>query len=520
MNIDINYPLGKKLYNQLKENNRAGHKRSFNELVDIFSQINSQEDLDFFCQKYKINTEDLQHKYIPYNFNLIEGSSDTEKYNEPNEFISFIYLSFISKNKYMVNHFSKLYDNIYKDAPFEKKQNNSSSEVTYNFFDAFLSASAVPLSSLNIKTTFTFDNFMNSIEDDKLDQSDITSRIFLAYFENQYIADDSKLRFFELYTQNIIPQNDDIDSFVNKNISFYLHERKLGFLLFDFYKPDIINDADLISKIHLNPNIFNKALEQYDFDFLSERYELLKESYSNHPNDKSLIRHIATSYKDDFSMLLHLDKQGSLEKIIKNDDQFLNTFFYYAVQSFYIPESEQKESMNMVFDMLKTKYNYEYYGSAESSNTMFFAPGKKAKESLILHHIFENNLNNMPDKNFQHFLKDFINTDKFNYIDIMFNNPNKKISNNELYLSVLEIFGADKRIKFFNSEAGLNQLNILLSNYFKDKHNISTTYEQMSEALKNKTEQQNELGSFISRFLILESMGSDHTHKKTIKNRL
>lgn len=485
-----------------------------NAILKGLSSITNEDELISFCSKIKSKPEELHNKVIEYDKDAWTYSPLSENGNPiyQNTYINFIGLAYLLNNQFLINFFNQQVENVFQYNIFGYHINK------YNFiepvdFKNYLLQIKISTNNTKENQILLLDNINKNIEDIKKYNLITFYEIYDILTKAFHDDNNSRINFFSNYKNsgcNEIEFNNIIKQRIQNNIYYYDHS--ILPICVDILNLDILQDPIVLKNIGKAPIFADKILSQIsykDFKKIHRQNFFINATKEPHYDNKLLNIFI---------------KHDILDSLFKQDKEFLNRYFTeYRVSS---ENHEQNyNDLQKIFIYLRDKYNYEYLGFyrlKDYKDNIYMTPGKDNKNSPLQTYILANNLKNMPNEVLEHFIKTFIAQDQPDYFLTIFSNPNKNITNEEIYLTFLKSFGADKRIKYFSSEKGIETIMTWLTEEFRTKHNINVSDTEIIESLKNneETNSNNLLGIHITKYLLDNAISQNIDNSISIKKRL
>lgn len=467
-----------------------------NAILKGLSSITNEDELMSFCSKIKSKPEELYNKVIEYDKEAWTYSPLSENGSPiyQNSYINFIGLAYFLNNQFLTDFFKKQIGNIFQHNVFGYSINKYNYIVPIDFKEYL---KQININKQKLDTQISLLNNINNDIKDIIKYKNMTfneiynALIFVFHDEHN----NAKINFLLNYKEsgaNDITFNESIKNRIQNNIYYYDHN--ILPICVDILNLDILKDPIVLKNIGKSPIFADKILSKIsykDFKKIHKQNFFINATQEPHYDNELLNIFI---------------KHNILDSLFKQDKEFLNRYFTgYRVSS---ENYEQNyNDLKKIFIYLKDKYNYEYLGFyrlKDYKDKIYMTPGKDNKNSPLQTYILANNLKNMPNEVLEHFIKTFIAQDQPDYFFTIFSNPDKNITNEEIYLTFLKSFGEDKRIKYFSSEKGIETIMTWLTEEFRTKHNINVSDTDIIESLKNneKTNSNNLLGVHITKYLL------------------
>lgn len=489
-----------------------------------------EQKINEYITNYKSNVFDKYSLQLIKNISEIKSLEDFElffaDYNTQNlplslaRTVSPMRTSLISTHEYYINIMPFLFHNmdLYQIIKSKNPQLLSDKIDSFNHEFSNIFSSILSITHFN-NEHFNRETLNKNILQTTLDlfyQKEISSN-FVADIAVSFLLknQESTPDIMEILSVFEEQESETLIHFIEDRISDYVSFNDMFEKMVQIAEINIYKDNDIIAKALKNPQLFEKYIRHFGF----EKFDLLYSELISDKNSKKFDNRFATEeelkttlidelireykYSLDFIPVLH--NTQSLEPILKERPDFIERYLHH----FYEPENSNYD-IKPVMDMLKEKYNIFYQFNTidkDTGNTRFKDINRK--NNALLKYVIKHNFSESSEPVFDHILKTAMNMQLHDVIDLIFESKSA-FSTDQIYLKMIDLFGKDKRIKFYMQEEGVVYLKELLSEEFRTSKKVFLSDKEINTALNQKTLNESEGNAIIAKFILERQIFSEH----------
>lgn len=504
-----------------KEKQNELNKRINILLVD-FSKIDSIEKLEAFCKKYKTSTHDLSS--VDFIINTIDYNR-----NDDYQVVNIKSLVFLTNNIFMFNFFNEKETNFhlkpmgwYINGNTKNTHDMSYEDLTNLSLYLFMYGEIKPFDNNLKMINYIYTNYPSK------DNEYILTSLVVNYLNRSRIETPGIIDCLDLIIKNKI-KNDSLNFFIEENIEEYVQNKNTFKKMAQITGINIFQEK-ILANMLTNSDYFKKCIDHFGYqktDTLFSQIYNLKELKRKHrypdfkelPNNnlsEILIKQRVLS-SNNIEILYILDEKNLLNNIIKKDTEFFNKLFF---DCYY--DSKNNDIYKLI-DFLEKKYNYHYLFFKTENNKIvidkFNTSDSFNKKEFINYNINKNS--SIPENVFKDLFSQSLYYKDSDLVDSFFRN-NRLKDNDELYKILLLKVGDDKRKKSLNSTEGLDFLNYLFSQDFKELYSINIDQKEEIKILKERkpSKKSDMIDLIIEKKIIIDSLSVNNSNYKDIKRRL
>lgn len=514
INIKEQNKVFKKIFNGIKNSDRNAFTKRVSEALQIFSNINNDDDLNNYIKKYKLSIDDLENGYLPIKENSPDGAI----------YVKFNMLSVLTNNNFMLNYFYNKgvvplsSGNTKKPLVFQSINNNENYvEIGRVCKDVEIMDSFI---YLNHKVSNCYVNTLK-VALDNVKNNKIDEKVFVEYvvkfIEKTAFLPDELIESYQFIVDNNIKTKKLIDTLKsNLNIrSSHNHFTNIKALklLCNIVDEDVYENKSVIKNLLLNPKLFDEFLQKYSYGEINKKYADIQKEISDDNVKRLGYNHASKSFsltdhfqgKDtvyvgvNIEILEVLHKHGLLKKMIRNHPNLLDKYF----TNYDINIKENEESFERVKDLLIKEYGFNYgfcYKDEKGIDVVRQLQLKYERSAILFENYIYEKRFSIPEHVYEQIIEQVVNKVDRRFLDMLIDNP-KSLGINNVYLKIIEVYGKDKRIKSFSNEDSVEVFAELLSEEYRKKHNITVSLDQIMARLNNKPEK-GSLGVFVEKTII------------------